>query len=216
MADELKFRHVRGVCILSICLELTFSGPPFGDSIERDKCPHMGNRLENARKRFRSVLRLNILLATVNGDGHPTLRWDASAPPKKREIKSEYDLLKYITVILVRNSKVVAAVAHETGCSSSSASSFLPPPTYQVNVIRTEHPANCLKEDELVSRTGQTDRGKAFTAVANSYTPQGSDTDPYFETEPPDVNCSIVPGNSHFIISDTVETTFLRSILKIP
>jgi hypothetical protein len=176
----------------------------------------VGNRLENARKRFRSVLRLNILLATVNGDGHPTLRWDASATPKKRETRSEYDLLKYITVILVRNSEVVAAVAHETGCSSSSASSFSPPPTYQINVIRTEHPANCLKEDELVSRTDQTDHGKAFTAVANPYTPRGSDTDPYFETEPPDVNCLIVPGNSHLMISDTVETTFLRTILKIP
>ena len=152
---------------LSICLELIFAGPPLGDSIEGNKSPHIGNRLENARKRFRSVLWLNILLATVNGDGHLTLKWDASAPPKKRERKSEYDLLKYITVILVRNSEVVAAVAHKTGRSSSSASSSSPPPTYQVNVICTEHPANCLKEDELVSRTGQTDHGKAFTAVAN-------------------------------------------------
>lgn len=201
---------------LSICLELTFSGPPLGDSIEGNKSPDMGNRLENARKRFRSVLRLNILLATVNGDGHPTLQWDASAPPKKRERKSEYDLLKYITVILVRNSEVVAAVAHETGRSLSSASSFLPPPTYQVNVIRTEHPANCLTEDELVSRTDRTHHGKVFTAVANPYTPRGSNTDSYFETEPPDVNCLIVPGNSHLMISDMVETTFLRTILKIP
>jgi hypothetical protein len=198
---------------LSICLELTFSGPPLGDSIEGNKSPHMGSRSVNARKRFRSVLRLNILLATVNGDGHPTLQWDASAPPKKRERKSEYDLLKYITVILVRNSEVVAAVAHETRRSSLSATSFSPPPTYQVNVIRTEHPVNCLEEDELVSRT---DHGNAFTAVANPYTPRGSDKDPYFETEPPDVNCLIVPGISHLSTSDTGEASFLESILKIP
>jgi hypothetical protein len=84
----------------------------------------MGNELDNARKRFRSILRLNILLATINGNGHPTLQWKASAPPKKRETKAEYDLLKYVTVILVRDSEIVAAVAYETGCSSSSASSF--------------------------------------------------------------------------------------------
>ena len=176
----------------------------------------MGNRLENARKRFRSVLRLNILLATINSDGHPTLRWDASAPPKKRESKSEFDLLKYITAILVRNSEVVAAIAHETGRTSSSASSFSPPPSYQVNVLRTEHHANCMKGDELVSRTGQADHCQAFTAVANSYAPRGSQTDPYFETEPPDVNCLIVPGKSHLATPDTMEATFLRRILKIP
>jgi hypothetical protein len=33
----------------------------------------VGNELEDARKRFRSVLRLNILLSTINGGGHPTL-----------------------------------------------------------------------------------------------------------------------------------------------
>jgi hypothetical protein len=180
----------------------------------------MRNQLDNARKRFRSVLRLNILLATINGNGHPTLRWDASAPPKKRETKSEYDLLKYITAILVRNSEIVAAVAHETGRSSTSASSFSQPASYQVNVVCTEQPVNSLKEDELASRTGQTDHGEAlppaFTAVANPYTPRGSDKDPYFETAPPGVNCLIVPGNSHLIVSDTVEATFLGGILKIP
>jgi len=132
----------------------------------------VGNELEDARKRFRSVLRLNILLSTINGRGHPTLRWRASKPPEKRENKSGYDLLKYVTTILMRDTEVIAAMAHP---SSSSAGSFLPQPvSYQVNIMRTEQPANSLRQDGLASGTGQNDQGEAlpsaFNAVANTFT----------------------------------------------
>jgi len=132
----------------------------------------VGNELDDARKRFRSVLRLNILLSTINGGGHPTLQWNTSAPPKKRENKLEYDLLKYVTTILVRNTEIIAAVAHKT--HPSSAVSFSHPVSYQVDVIRTEQLMNSLRKDGLASGTDQTDQGEAllsaFTAVANPYT----------------------------------------------
>jgi hypothetical protein len=120
----------------------------------------MGNELEDARKLFRSVLRLNILLSTINGCGHPTLEWNASAPPKKRENKSGYDLLKYVITILVRNSEVVAAVAHKT--HPSSAGSFSHPASYQVDVMCTEQLTNSLRKDELASGMGQIDQSEAL------------------------------------------------------
>jgi hypothetical protein len=178
----------------------------------------VGNKLEDARKRFRSVLRLSILLSTINSNGHPTLKWNASDPPEKRENKSGYDLLKYVTTILVRNSEVVAAVAHKA--HSSSTGSFSHPASYQVDVMRTEKPANSLRQDGLASGTGQTDQGEAlfsaFTAVANPYIPRDSDEDPYFKKKPPGVNCLMVPGESHFKMDDAKEDTYLERILKIP
>ena len=180
---------------------------------------HVENPLENARKRFRSVLRLNILLSTINGRGHPTLRWRASKPPGKRDNKSGYDLLKYITTILVRNTEVIAAIAHR---SSSSAGPFPHPTSYQVNVMRTEQPANSLPKDVLASGTGQTDQGEAlpsaFTAVANTFTERNSRKDPYFEKAPAGVNCLIVPGNSHLHEDDDddAEVLPLEKFLKIP
>jgi hypothetical protein len=177
----------------------------------------VGNELEDARKRFRSVLRLNILLSTINGRGHPTLRWRASNPPEKRENKSGYELLKYVTTILVRDIEVVAAIAHP---SSSSAGSFPQPASYQVNVMHTEQPANSLRQEGLASRTGQTDQGEAlpsvFTAVANTFTERNSRKDPYFETAPSGVNCLIVPGKSHLYQGDDDETLPLEKFLMIP
>lgn len=174
----------------------------------------MGNKLVDARKRFRSVLRLNILLSTINGRGHPTLRWKASAAPKQRGNKSSYDLLKYVTTILVRDADVIAAVAH---LSSSCAGSFSQPASYQINVMRTEQPAKSLRQDGLASGTGQTDQGEALpstlTAVANTFTKRWSRKDPYFETMPPGVNCRIVPGNSHLYDDD--ETLPLKKFLMI-
>jgi hypothetical protein len=177
----------------------------------------VGNKLEDARQRFRSVLRLNILLSTIN-NGHPTLQWKASDPPEKRENQSGYDLLKYVTTILVRNSEVVAAVAHKA--HPSSTGSFSHPASYQVDVMRTEKPANSLRQDGLASGTCQTDQGEAlfsaFNAVANPYIPRDSDEDPYFKKKPPGVNCLMVPGESHFKMDDAKEDTYLERILNIP
>ena len=177
----------------------------------------MGNELEDARKRFRSVLRLNILLSTINGGGHPTLRWRASKPPQKRENKSGYNLLKYVTTILVRDTEVIAAMAHP---SSSSAGSFSQPASYQVNVMHTEQPANSLRQDRLSSGTGQTDQGEAlpsaFTTVANTFTERNSRKDPYFEMAPSGVNCLIIPGKSHLYQGGDNEMVPLEKFLMIP
>jgi hypothetical protein len=175
------------------------------------------NQLENARKRFRSVLRLNILLSTINSGGHPTLQWEASALPEKQETKSVYDLLKCLTTILVCDTEIIAAVAHP---SSSSAGSFPPTASYQVNVMRTEQPANSLQQDGLASGTGQTDQGEAlplaFTAVANTFTKRNSHKDPYFKTAASGVNCLIVPGKSHLYQGNDDETLPLEKFLMIP
>lgn len=176
----------------------------------------MGNELEDARKRFRSVLRLNILLSTINGHGHPTLRWRASKPPEKRENKSGYDLLKCVTTILVRDTEVIAAMAHP---SSSPAGPFPQPASYQVNVMHTEQPVKSLRQDGLASGTGQTDQGEAlssaFTAVANTFTVRNSREDPYFKTAS-GVNCSIVPGTSHLYRGDGDKKLPLERFLMIP
>ena len=177
----------------------------------------MENQLENARKRFRPVLRLNILLSTINSGGHPTLQWEASALPEKQETKSVYDLLKCLTTILVRDTEIIAAVAHP---SSSSASSFPQTASYQVNVMCTEQPANSLRQDGLASGTGQTDQGEAlpsaFTAVANTFTKRNSHKDPYFKTAASGVNCLIVPGKSHLYQGNDDETLPLEKFLMIP
>jgi hypothetical protein len=195
---------------LLICLEPTFSGPPLGNSIEGDKGPHIGNQLDNAHKQFGSVLRLNILLATINGAGHPTLRWKTSDPPDAKKTKSGYSLLKYVTTILVRNSEIIAAMAHKTGPSPSSTDSFPEPAPYQVNVMCT------VLAREPVSRTVQTDQGEALcpaiTAVANLETVRGKD--PYFKMASPSVNCLEVPGKSH-LKRDSNELRVLESFLKI-
>jgi len=200
---------------LSICLEPTLSGPPLGNSIEGDKGPHIGNQLDNAHKRFRSVLQLNILLATINGAGHPTLQWKTSDPPDAKKTKSGYSLLKCVTTILVRNSEIIAAMAHKTGPSPSSIGSFPEPAPYQVNIMRTVL-AGSLRQDEPASRTVQTDQGEALcpaiTAVANPETVRGKD--PYFKMASPSVNCLEVPGKSH-LIRDPNGPRVLESFLKI-
>jgi hypothetical protein len=187
-----------------------------GNELEEDKSSHVGNDLDDARKRFRSVLRLNILLSTINGRGHPTLRWRPSKLEDKRKNKSGYDLLKYVTTILVRNTEVVAAMSHP---ASSSAGPSPQPVSYQVNVMRTEQPAKSLRQDGLASGTGQTDQGEAlpsaFTAVANTFTEGNSRKDPYFKT-PSGVNCLIVPGTSHLYQGDGDKQLPLEKFLMIP
>jgi hypothetical protein len=176
----------------------------------------VGNELEDAHKRFRSVLRLNILLSTINGGGHPTLQWDASAPPKKRKNKSGYDLLKYVTTILVRDTEVIATMAHP---ASSSAGPSPQPVSYQINVMRTEQPAKSLRQDGLASGTGPNDQGEAlpsaFTAVPNTFTEGNPRKDPYFKT-PSGVNCLIVPGKSHLYQGDGDKELALEKFLMIP
>jgi hypothetical protein len=190
---------------LLICLELIFSVATTWRRTEED----------SARKRFRSILRLNILLSTINSGGHPTLRWKTSNPPKAKEIKPGYSLLKYVTTILVRNSEIIAAMAHKTSPSPLSAGPFSEPAPYQVNVVRTVL-ANSPRQSEPASGTVQTDQGEdlppAVTAVANPETIKGKD--PHFKTASPGVNCLEVPGNSH-LIRDFNEPPVLKSFLKI-
>jgi hypothetical protein len=128
-----------------------------------------------------------------------------------------YDLLKYVTTILVRNTEVIAAIAHR---SSSSAGSFPHPTSYQVNVMCTEQPVNSLPQDVLASGTDQIYQGEAlpsaFTAVANPFTERNSRKDPYFETAPAGVNCLIIPGNSHLHKDNDDEMLPLERFLKIP
>ena len=186
---------------LSICPKLTFSVAPHGDSTEEEGSLQIEKQLEKERKRFRSVLRLNILLSTINGFGHPTLRWKASIPPKEQKPKPDYALLKYVTSILVRNSEIIAAMAHKPSPSPSSGP-FSEPALYQVNIMRTEQPSSSLQQGELAFRTCQNDQGdalaSAFTTVANPYTAQDSDKDPYFEKVLPSINCLVVTGESHW------------------
>lgn len=195
-ADEFKLK-----CVHSVFVDLSridFLWP----SLEEDI----------ARKRFRSILRLNILLSTINSGGHPTLRWKTSNPSNAKEIKPGYSLLKYVTTILVRHSEIIAAMAHKTSPSPSSAGSFSEPGPYQVDVMRT----NSLRQSEPASRTVQTNQGEdlppAITAVANPETVRGKD--PHFKTASPGVNCLEVPGNSH-LICDPNEPPVLESFLKI-
>ncbi|KIM81235.1 hypothetical protein PILCRDRAFT_787885 [Piloderma croceum F 1598] len=51
-------------------------------------------------------------------------------------------LLKYITTILMRNTEIVAAVAHKRHISSATDSTFANPRAYQVDVMSTNQPEN--------------------------------------------------------------------------
>jgi len=180
----------------------------------------------DTRRRFRSVLRLCILVLTINY-GHPTLRWEPSIrPPKPRSKSLQESLLKYITTILVRNIEIVAAVAHEPCVSHAADGTFANPTAYQVDVMSTNQPESPVQA-ELASGTSKNDRGKstspsAFTAVANPPTvtpPPGGPPkyiDPYFENTPPGIDCKIVTGKPHKLSGDGKETSIWVLALKIP
>jgi len=183
----------------------------------------MGNESDIARKRFRSVLRLNILLSTIISSD-PTLRWPriASDPSDKQPDKL-HSLLKHVTAILVRDNEIVAAMAHKVGPSLLTVSSSSEPAPYQVNVMRTEQPESFLRQDALASRASQTDQGGAFppaiTTIANPHSVQdyrdGPHKDPYFEKAPPGVDCLEVRGQPHFLMHDAEEPISLERVLKI-
>jgi hypothetical protein len=179
-----------------------------------EESPHIGNESANAHKQFRSVLRLCILVSTINGNGHPTLRWRTS-DPQPQEKTPDYALLKYVTAILVRDVEIIAAMAHKPKVSAGSFSAAAP---YRVNVMRTDSPASCPRQDKI-SGTIQNDQGVAlpqtFTAVANPRTEGDSDEDPYFKTVPDDIDCLVVTGESHFLASNTQQNPFIQRVLKI-
>lgn len=102
-------------------------------STEEDQSPQVAE-LENARRRFRSVLSLNILLSTIIR-GHATLEWETDPPNDNQIEKPEYSLLKYVAAILVRDIDVIAAMAHKTKASLSSTDVSSTPAPYQVNVM---------------------------------------------------------------------------------
>jgi len=177
---------VRWWCIFRFVPELTFSLA----STEEDQSPQVAE-LENARRRFRSVLSLNILLSTIiRGDA--TLEWETDPPNDNQIEKPEYSLLKYVAAILVRDIDVIAAMAHKTKASLSSTDVSSTPAPYQVNVMRTD------QRREPAPGTGQTDQGQALsstvTAIANPTIPRGQTTDPYFCKIPPPVNCLVLSG----------------------
>jgi hypothetical protein len=181
----------------------------FGDSAEED--PAMRKKL--ARK-WRTVLGLNVLVSTINGNGHPTFIWKPSSRPKQEPRKSlQHSLLKYIVSILVRNNEIVAAVAHKPNVSTTAQSG-----AYQVNIMSsTRQNAAPLQQVSLPT---------AFTAVANPHNvkpprrvePRSGkppEQDPYFANAPPDIDCLVVTGESHILDSNSEDATLWARILKI-
>ena len=181
-----------------------------GDSAEEDPA----GRNELTRK-WRTILGLNILVSTINGNGHPTFSWKPSTQLKQEP--RQHSLLKYLVAMLMRDNEIIAAVAHQPNVS-----------TFHVNVMGAKLPEAPLQRSGLASGMGQNDQGTppptAFTAVANPNTvksrgeektcPGNSpENDPHFSTVSPDVDCLVVvTGKTHIVEEDT---TLWASILKI-
>jgi len=171
----------------------------FGDSAEED--PARRNKLI---RKWRTVLALNILVSTINANGHPTFSWMPSTQPN--EEPKQHSLLKYLVAMLVRDNEIVAAVAHLPKISTAAQSGG-----FQVNIMEG------VKNAQPPA---------AFTAVANPHTvppPRQKQTrsrklpeqDPYFANVSPDIDCRVVNGMTHIVDSNNEETTLWASILKI-
>ena len=178
-------------------------------------------RRKELTHKWRTVLGLNILVSAINGKGHPNFRWKASIQPEKEP--RQQSLLKYLVAILVRNNDIVAAVAHRPNVFPKAQSGGI-----HVNIMGTEFSAAPLQRGGLASGTGQNDQGMplptSFVAVANPHSaksPLGAERgprkspvqDPYFATEPPDIDCLVVTGEPH-VLSDGYTATW-RNILKL-
>ena len=173
-------------------------------------------------RQWRTVLALNILVSTINGNGHPNFSWKPSTQPGE---PTQHSLLKYIVAMLVRNTEIVAAMAHKPKHFTNAQSKGL-----HVNIMGAKSPAAPLQPSGLASRMGRNDQDMfsptAFTAVANPHTvrpPPGTgphtrktpQQDPYFATVSSDIDCLIVSGKSHIFDSSSDATLWAR-ILKIP
>jgi hypothetical protein len=116
----------------------------------------------------------------------------------------------------VRDVEIIAAMAHKP---KVSAGSFSAPAPYRVNIMRTDSPASCPRQDKITSGTSQNDQGVALpptlTAVANPRTEGDSHEDPYFKTVRDDIDCLVVTGESHFLAYNTQENPFIQRVLKI-
>lgn len=147
-------------------------------------------KLENAHKRFRSVLTLNILVSAINNKGYPLLKWKTHAPNKKW--RSNH--LNHILAILVHNWHVIAAVAHNpqdpTPKSNPPNGGSSEREPYQVNIMQNlpRGPASGIGQDHE-NRVPPA----SVTAVANP-----DKSDPYFDLDP-NAECVVVKsGISQF------------------
>jgi hypothetical protein len=144
----------------------------------------MEEDLKNAHKHFRTVLACATLVATINGGGQSQLVLEDQA--EENHLRS---LLSFVPAVLVRDTEVIAAVAHgpHPHKSASSAASG----SLHVNIVQNAPLSGPSAQDKLEAFP------TAITAVANPYADHRNG-DPYFKKGTPGPDCLIVTsGRSH-------------------
>jgi hypothetical protein len=128
-----------------------------------DSTETMQEELANAHKHFRTVLTCANLISTINGGGKSKLVSEHQAD--ENSIRS---LLSMVPAVLVRNNKVIAAVAHgprpPTLAPDNASGSF------NVDVVQNAPLSDPSEHGESMGGHSR-DNGfpSAITAVANPY-----------------------------------------------